>query len=302
MKRLSVLVYLLISSLPTLAADFAQEIKACDHAFQNGNFAQAITHAEQALLDAPDSRDAYLCMGRARGEAGMHAEAVIALQSAGKHSASPVEHIVALTLLGNQYLSVQEYANATEAYRKSLAIAEKENIRLYAHINHNQLGETLQASGEPASALDHFQQGMKLAANDNERADSNARVAAAYSLMGNHDKAIEHQLKSMLQEKRIGDLDHYANASIELGRICLLAKEYADAEKWLGKFLESISQSQAPYWEAKGRFMLGKVKAAQGKNSEATEQFSKGKALAEESGSQQLLQEIASAELAEKSI
>lgn len=298
MKRLSVFVYLLLSSSLASAADFEQEIKACDQAFQNGNFTQAITHAEQALKDAPDNRDAYLCMGRAQGEAGQHADAVIALEAADKHSINPADHIIALTLLGNQYRSVQEYTSALVAYRKSLAISEKGNNRLYAHINHNQLGETLQSSGDLENALQHFQQGMNLAANDNERADSNARVAAAYSLMGNHDKAIEHQLKSMLQEKRIGDLDHYANASIELGRICFVAKEYADAEKWLGKFLEIISQSQAPYWEAKGRFMLGKVKAAQGKSSEAAEQFSRAKALAEESGSPQLLKEIASAEAA----
>jgi tetratricopeptide (TPR) repeat protein len=300
MKQLSALVYLLLSALPALAADATQEIQACDQALQSGAYAEAAQHAELALRAAPDSRHAYLCLGRAQGEAGKHAEAVAALQAAGKLATQPTEHIVALTLLGNQHLSVRAYPEAAEIYRQSLAIARSAGIVRFQNINLNQLGETLEGSGDVAGALEHYQQGMKLAANENERADSNARIAAAYSLLGEHDKAIEHQFKAMLQEERSGDLDHYANANIELGRISLVAGQYADAEKWLGRFLVAIAQSKVPYWEAKGRYLLGKVKAAQGKGSEAAEQFALSKVLAEQAGDAQLLKDISSSEAAEK--
>lgn len=300
MKRIPVIIYLLFSSLPALAADATQAIQACDQALQSGAYAEAAAHAEQALRAAPDNRHAYLCLGRAQGEAGKHPEAVAALLAADKLATQPMEHMVALTLLGNQHLSVRAYQEAASAYRQSLEIARSTGNVRFQHITLNKLGEALQNSGDVPGALEHFQQGMKFAANDNERADSNARLAAAYSLTGNHDKAIEHQLKAMLQEERSGDLEHYATANIELGRICLVAAKYADAEKWLGKFLAVIPQANAPYWEAKGRIMLGRVKAAQGKGSEAAEQFAKGRALAEQAGDKQLLQEIATAESAAK--
>lgn len=301
MKYSNFLFCALLAALPAWAGNAAQSVQGCDQALQSGDFVQAATHAEAALRDAPDNRDAFLCLGRAQGGRGNNAEAVAALLTAEKLSVQPVEHIVALTLLGNQYQSAKSYAQAIDAYRQSLAIARTEKSARFELINLNQIGEALEGAGDPSAALEHYLQGLKLAANDNERADSNARIAAAHSVLGDHDKAIEHQLKAMLFEERSGDLNHYAHANIELGRICLAAKQYADAEKWLGKFLETIAQTEAPYWQAKARYMLGKVKTAKGSATEAAEQFSQAKALAQKIGAEQLLKEIAEAESTAKS-
>lgn len=296
MKYAYSLFCLFLVATPIWAGSAAPAVEICDRALQSGDFAQAVAHAEAALRVEPDSRDAYLCLGRAEGERGNAAEAVAALQAADKFSTQPVEHIVALTLLGNQQQSAKAYEEAIAAYRQSLAIARAEKSTQLERINLNQIGEALQGQGDPAAALEHYLQGMKLAANDNERADGNARVAAAHSLLGNHDKAIEHQLKAMLFEERSGDLNHYANANIELGRICLAAKQYADAEKWLGKFLVTIAETGNAYWQAKARYLLGQVKAAKGAAAEAAEQFAQARALAQKIGAEQLLKEIAEAD------
>lgn len=276
----------------------ADGVDGCNHALEAGDAAKAMTQAQEALPSAVNKREAYLCLGRAAGELGKHDEALAALESAEKLSAQPVERIVALTLLGNQYREAKNTPQAIEAYRKSLEIARAEKNTGFELINLNQLGSALEKSGDAGGALEQYQLGLKLAANDNERADSHARIAAANSLLGLHDKAIEHQLKSVLFEERAGDFNHYAYANIELGRICLVAKQYANAEKWLGKFLGAIAEAGDSYWQAKARFMLAQVKSAKGVESEAKSEFSQARAMAQRIGANQLLGEINKAESA----
>lgn len=276
----------------------ADGVDGCNQALETGDAAKAMTQAQAALPSAANKREAYLCLGRAAGALGKHEEALAALQSAEKLSAQPVERIITLTLLGNQYREAKNTPQAIEAYRKSLEIARAEKNTGFELINLNQLGSALEKIGDAGGALEQYQLGLKLAANDNERADSHARIAAANSLLGQHDKAIEHQLKSVLFEERAGDFNHYAYANIELGRICLVAKQYANAEKWLGKFLGAIAEAGDSYWQAKARFMLAQVKSAKGAENEAKNEFSQARAMAQRIGANQLLGEINKAESA----
>jgi tetratricopeptide (TPR) repeat protein len=296
MKHALLLIFISLATCSAIADDATASVQTCDQALEGGaNLANAAALAETRLRTAPDDREAWLCLGRVRGELGEHNTALAALKTAEKLSKTPFERIVALTTLGNEYQTGKAYALAIDNYQQSLSIAREQKSARMQRINLNLIGESMQEEGNTTGALEQYQQGMKLAANDNERADSDARVAAAHSLLGNHDKAIEYQLKAMLLQERVGDLDHYANANIELGRICLVARQYADAEKWLNKFLVSIAESGAFYWEAQGRYMLGMVKAARGNDAEAKEQFQQSQALAEKVGAQQLLKDISEA-------
>lgn len=285
----------LITNL-AVAATAEQAVEACDQALQSGDYAKAATQAEAALRASPQLRDAFLCLGRAQSERGDHAAAVQALQSAEQVSKQPIERIVALTLLGNEYQTGKEYSQAIAAYTQSLEIARAERNSDLERTNTNQIGEAHLNAGDAEAALAQYQQGLKLAANDNERADSQARLAAAYAKSGNYDKAIEHQLKAVLYEESSGDLNHYAHANIELGRYAFEARQYADAEKWLRKFIGTIADSGDSYWQAKARVLLGKVAHAKGAPAEAAEQFAQAKALAQKAGVAELTKEIAEAE------
>jgi len=292
--------HLLLIVLAVVAnSALADGVDGCSRALEAGDAESAAIQAREAVRSTPNKRDAYLCLGRAAGELGKHDEALAALQAAEQLSTQPVERIVALTLLGNQYLKAKNTQQAIVHYRKSLEIARAEKNAGFELINLNQIGSVLEESGDAAGALEQYQLGLKLAANDNERADSHGRIAAANSLLGQHDKAIEHQLKAMLFEERAGDFNHYAYANIELGRICLVAQRYADAEKWLGKFLGTIAEAGDSYWQAKARYMLARVKSAKGADDEAKEQFTLARNMASRLGAAQLLQEIAGAESAQ---
>jgi tetratricopeptide (TPR) repeat protein len=294
--------WMLLLALAVSTTALADGAEGCSQALEAGDAAKAAALAQEALRGPSAKHEAYICLGRAMGTLGKHDEALAALQSAEQLSTQPVERIIVLTLLGNQLRSAKKADAAIEAYRKSLEIARAEKNTGFELINLNQIGSVQEEGGNPSAALEQYQLGLKLAANDNERADSHSRIAAAYSLLDQHDKAIEHQLKAVLFEERAGDFNHYAYAIIELGRICLVARQYADAEKWLNKFIGTIAEAGDSYWQAKARYMLARVKSAKGAEGEAAAQFSQAKAMAQKIGAVHLLQEIIEAETAAKSM
>jgi tetratricopeptide (TPR) repeat protein len=290
MKKLP-LILLTLFSMPAFAG-----AEPCEQALEAGNATAAVAAAQQAVKSDRDPREAYLCLGRAQEELGQFDEALSALQSAEKLAVRPQDRMTAVTLQGNVLHTAKKPAEAAVQYRRSLEIALETKNTAFERINRNQLGNMLQEGGDVAAALEQFQQGLKVAANDNERADSHGRVAAAHSLLGQHDQAIEHQLKSMLYEEKAGDFNHYANAMLELGRICLVGKQYADAEKWLNKFLGTIAEAGDSYWQARTRFLLSQVKSAKGEGNAAREQWQQARAMAERIGARQLLAEIVQSE------
>lgn len=292
MNKAGLIASLFCVALPASAEDATSAVQACQKAFNAGENMQAIAYANQTLKALPDDREAYLCLGRAQGGAGNHAAAVLALQAADKLSKKPFEHVIALTQLGNQYKSAKAYPDAIAAYRQSLAIAHADKNKRYEMIALNLIGESLQDSGDFVGAIDAYQQGYKLSANDNERADSHAHLAAAHNAMGQYDQAIGHQIKAVVLEERSGDLDHFAHANLELGRIYLEAKQYGEAEKVMNNTLPVVSQAGDGYWEASIYQMQGMVKYAQGKAEEGNDLLKRGVDLARKIGADELAKDI----------
>ena len=234
----------------------------------------------------------HLCLGRALGSAGRHPEAISALRVAEKLSTTPFEHIIALTLLGNEYKSAKDYSAAMLAYQQSATIARTDKNKRYEMVNLNLMGERLQASGEVRNAISSYESAYKLAANDNERADSHSHMAAAYSEMGEHDQAIIHQIKTVVLEERSGDLDHYAHANLELGRMYIDAKQPGEAEKLLDRMLPIVIQAGDAYWEASVYAMQARAKYSLGQAEQGALLFDRGIALARKIGVEELAREI----------
>ncbi len=274
------------------AADTASTPDTCQKRLSAGDYAQAISLAEESIRADANQRESYLCLGRAQSGAGNHADALKTFEKADSLSTNPYEHIIALTLLGNELKASGKPADAIATYRKSAALAREGKIQRYEMIDLNLIGETQQESGDAQSAVNSFEQAYKLAANDNERADCHAHLASAYSALGDHDHAISHQIKAVVMEERSGDLDHYAHANLELGKIYLAAKQYADAEKLMSRMLPVIVQAGDPYWEASIYEMQAQIKAYQGQPADAKSLIEKGVSLARKIGADALAQQI----------
>jgi tetratricopeptide (TPR) repeat protein len=286
-----------VTSFSAIADDPGAAVLNCQKAFTTGEYTEAVGYAQQALSASPENREAYFCLGRSQGAAGDHVSAIRSLKETDRLSKKPFEHVVALAQLGNEYKSAKAYADALVAYRQSQAIAHADKNKRYEMIALNLIGETLQDSGDLAGAIDAYHQGYNLAANDNERADSHAHLAAAYSANKQHDQAIGHQIKAVVLEERSGDLDHFAHANLELGRIYLEARQYAEAEKVMGNTLPVVVQAGDGYWEASVYQMQARVRYAQGKVDEGNDLIRRGAELAKKIGADELAKDIEATKL-----
>jgi tetratricopeptide (TPR) repeat protein len=195
-------------------------------------------------------------------------------------------------LIGNLHLENKKYTDAIASYEKSLKICEAEKNDKFKLINHNLIGEAQAQNKDLNAALASYLAGSKLTKNDNERADSYERLGATYSALGQHDLAIEHQLKGMLMQQKSGTLDQYANASLALGKVYENAKEYPNAEKTYSKLIQFAKDNGGAYYEAKASYELAQIKALSGDTANAKVLLTDALNMAKNIGERDLASEI----------
>jgi tetratricopeptide (TPR) repeat protein len=295
MKSTTLLFSLLILGSPHINAaetEAAANLKACDAALEEGDADKALPYADAILKHNPLNREALLCKGHAHVALEQYDAAVVAFKATEKLSATPTDHMVGLVLTANALKETQKYEEALGMYRQSLAIAQTEKNKQFERINLNEIGDTQKATNQVEAALESYLAGQALAANDNERADGYGRIASSYSALGKHDLAIEHQVKATVLEGRAGDMNHYANAYLELGRIYTAAKDYERAEKAIDKVVKLSKENGGPYWEAKSYYYMAMTKSANGQSPEAKALLADAQRISEQIGAQSLSDEI----------
>lgn len=251
------------------AQDFSEKNAACNLALDKGNAVNAIVIADEILKQESNNHKALLCKGRALGAQGKYDTALSTLELAAKQSKPGFDAIITYLLIGNLHLENKKNIDAIASYEKSLKICEAENNDKFRLINHNLIGEAQAQNNDLNAALASYLAGSKLTKNDNERADSYERLGSTYSALGQHDLAIEHQLKGVIMQQKSGTLDQYANASLALGKVYENAKEYPNAEKTYTKFIQFAKDNGGAYYEAKASYELAQIKALSGDTASA---------------------------------
>ena len=251
------------------AKDLPEKTFACNSALDKGNIASAIVVSDEILQLEPNNRDGLLCKGRALGAQGKYDAALSALEMAAKQSKPGFEEIISHLLIANLHKQNNKNAEAIASYEKSLKVSEAEKNDKFRLINHNLMGEAHMQNNDLNAALASYLAGSKLTKNDNERADSFERLGITYSALGQHDLAIEYQLKGMLMQQKSGTLDQFADASLALGKVYANAKEYPQAEKTYAKLIQFAKDNGGAYYEAKASYDLAQMKAASGDTNNA---------------------------------
>jgi tetratricopeptide (TPR) repeat protein len=275
-----------------LAQDVSEKTAACHSALDKGNIANAIVISEEILKQEPNHREALLCKGRALGAQGKYDAALSTLELAAKQSTPGFDEIISYLLIGNLHLENKKYAEAIASYEKSLKICEAEKNDKFKRINLNLIGETHAQNNNLNAALASYLAGSKLSMNDNERADSFERLGTTYSALGQHDLAIEYQLKGMLMQQKAGTLDQYANACLAMGKVYEKAKEYPNAEKTYTKFIQFAKDNGGAYYEAKASYELAQIKALSGDATSAKAMLADALKMANNIGERDLASEI----------
>ncbi len=274
------------------AIELADKVAACTAALDKGDLNRAVSVSAELLKLAPNNHDGLLCKGRALGAQGKYDEALATFDLAEKNAEPGFDKMISYLLIGNLHKANNKNAEAIAAYEKSIKICEAEKNDKFKRINFNLMGEAYTQNNDLKAALSNYLAGYKLALNDNERADSDERLAATYSALGQYDSAIEYQLKGVLMQEKAGTLDQYANASLALGAIYVKAKEFANAEKTYTKLAQFSKENGGAYFETLANYGLAQSKAASGDANSAKNLMADALKMAQSIGEKDLAAEI----------
>lgn len=242
----------------------ADPLQNCQQALNSGDFAAAAQAGMQAA-----GFEGAMCKGRALLAMHDASGAISAFGEAEKNAKEPLEQMLAITHLARADRLAGKTDEALDNYERSLKIAQKIEHKQGMMVNFNESGEVLKDKGETSKAIDRFKQAYTFAANNNERSECHQHIASGYTQLGDYDKAIEYQLKSVLLEESNGDADHYLNAKLELAAIETLAKDYPRAQKELSDSLKIAKDGGSPYWEARTLLYQGRLEKARGNADQA---------------------------------
>ena len=287
---------LFLMTFNAVSAEVSADVAACNDAINKGETQMALTQADAILKKNSTDYEGLLCKGRALGLQGNYADALSTMELAANSTKDDFSQLISHILIGNLHQSNQQPEAAIASYQKSLAISEKTANKTYTRISHQLIGDVHFKAKALNAALDSYSISTHLANNDNERAESFERLAKTYNAIGNHDKAIEYQLKAVVMQKQAGSLTAYADSSLLLGQYFFDAKEYGHAERNYKKLVQFAKDNGGAYYEAKANFHLAETMFANGDQAAAKTLFIEAANLAKKIGATTLANEIDAAQ------
>lgn len=283
---------LFLMSFNASAVEVSAEIKACNDAVNKGDAKAALMQSEVILKKNSTDYEGLLCKGRALKQQGNYADALAAMELAEQSTDDIFAKTVSFMLIGNLHKANNKVAEAVASYEKSIQMCAKNDNKTYTFINYNLIGDAYYDTKDLNAALEGYQKGLRLAFNDNERAESFENLAKTYNALGDHDKAIEFQLKATVMQKQAGGLTAYADSSLLLGQYFNDAKEYAHAERHYKKLAKFAKDNGGAYYEAAANFGLAQAMFANGDKSAAKALLTSASKQASSIGAKQLAAEI----------
>lgn len=268
------------------------EAVACKAALDKGDMALALKQAEKAITQNNKEAEAFVCQGRALAASDQLEAALSSFKKADTLFTDAFDKTISSLLMGRTYNALKKNDLAISSFQQTLFNARSAKNIGFERVAHNAMGDVYYTNKQYDQALQAYMSGTKLAANDNERAESYEKVALTHHKMDQNDLAVEYQLKAYLMNDTAGTLDQYAHSSIELGRYYLITKSYSSAEKILNKIIKLAEDQGGAFYEAQGSYILAQVKAAKGDATTAKILIEKAKSIAINTKDKELQSEI----------
>jgi tetratricopeptide (TPR) repeat protein len=292
--KLLLLSVLLLNSSVLLAesAGLQQKINACQQFVKAFNYVEALNLSKSLIKQNKSLREPYICKAKAEIGLNQDAEALKSLEQGLERSKQPLDKMVTLTLMGNAALNLDQFAEAKNYFQSVLDIAEKEKDKGFKRIALSLLGAAEYKQKNNQLAINHYIESLKLAANDNERADIYSHIAEIYASQQSFDSAIEYQLKATIALKHYGDVEKQVESELLLAEFYVNAKHYEQAKSLYEKLTKFSLENNSPYYAAKSYLGLAKNALANNQQSEAKKHLDEAKKQNSEMNDEGLSQEI----------
>jgi tetratricopeptide (TPR) repeat protein len=155
-----------------------------------------------------------------------------------------------------------------------------------------EIGQIHEDRNDLTIALEKFKESYSYASNDNERSESNQRIAATYHSLKDHNHAIEYQLKSVLLEAVSGDVNQYLNARLQLAVYAMDGGDYKISNKELNDIVKVAKEVGSLYWEGRAALYQSKQEKLQGNVNQSRVLLEAADKLATKSGIKSLQEEV----------
>lgn len=255
------LLFLAVSTIGTAQAATNAD---CLQALKAGEYNAAMTIADALLQEKQENApQAYLCKGRAELASNKAMDAEKSFSAAMQLAQEPVDKLLAMALRAKALKTSNRLGDSLTQYQQGLQAARSDKNSQFERIFLMGMAGVETDQKSYSSAIEHYQQALKLAANDGERAETREKLAAAYFSNNNFDAAVEHQLQAVLGLENNGDGEHYVAAELELARYRAAAKDYTTATKSIEKILKLSKEQNSAYWQAMSLTYLADVQLAQ---------------------------------------
>ncbi len=179
---------------------------------------------------------------------------------------------IALNSLGNINISLKQYDKAIEILKQSNAIERSMNSEIGQAINHANIGEAFELSGQLDSARTHYNQSLQL----NEKAGSKLGIALCYNNLGailqkekQYDQALPYYEKAIGLIRTTGDKYHLIISLQGAARIWIEKKQYVQAAIFLDEAIQLARDIDARFFMKEGFLMLATIREATGNFREA---------------------------------
>jgi tetratricopeptide (TPR) repeat protein len=152
------------------------------------------------------------------------------------------------------------------------------------------LGRALDLDGRHGDARRHLEEALKLAPDDDERADALTTLGVSYAFEAKADEAARYYQRAFDADIQRNDRAAAAGRANALGRIYLESGNLQKAEQWYTTGFETsrkipeLRASQAALWEMRRHNALGRIEARRGNRAAANEHAAAVKALLDTPG------------------
>lgn len=265
----------------------AEALQNCQQALDAGDFAAAAqTSATQKSFDG------FMCVGRAQQALGDHAGASANFIKAEQLADGKYGSVLAITFQARAALAAGHTDEALAQYNRSLKLAHEIKLWQGEWSNLVEIGEIYQGRNDLKTALEKYKESYPYASNDNERSESNQRIAAVYHEQKDYDHAIEYQLKSVLLEASSGDANQYLNARLQLAIYAMNGKDYKISNKELTDIIKVSKEVGSLYWEGRATLYQSRLEKLQGHVEQSRNLLEAADKLATRSGIKLLQEEV----------
>jgi len=284
MKMINRVAGFVVASLLAITAYAATPLEQCLSYSKAQDYPRALQAGREAVRSAPQSGDAYRCLGRTYDNLGDLDLALKNYLQAERLFSRKGDLSLVYSDLGGIANRKGDLQQALNYYSRTLGLDRELGNRSGESADLSNIAVIFHSRGDLDKALDYFQQSLNIEPAEASKGTKYNNIALVYSDLEEYSKATEYLDKAIAIERRYGNYHGAARAILNKGAVQIDARKLDDAEASLNEGLAAIRKVGDQYWEAVALAYFGNLAEARGQLDLARNKYQEALQLARAAG------------------